>query len=174
MDTKSLPAALNEFTCALATTSQEFIESFVHQVGVIDPDAPEVRCHQEICAAVWASTQLAFKASLLTPDEQEFGLHALTTGLLPFWEQNCASMCACDGDVASHLAKLSTPYLDVHQPGNVIGTANSIVEALMANLGIAALVRPLAGRMLSTALAHRIFSDIRRINEYARIKAQAS
>jgi hypothetical protein len=174
MNPTTLPIALNEFACVFATTSQEFIESFVHQVGVIDPDTPDSRCHPEICAAVWASTRAAFQASLLTPDEQESALQAVITCLLPFWEEHCTSKCACDGDVASRLTKLSGPYLKVHRLGNVIGTANSIVDTLMAKIGVSMASRPLAGRMLSTALAHRIFSDSRRINEYARTGAPAS
>jgi hypothetical protein len=45
---------------------------------------------------------------------------------------------------------------------------------LMAKVGVSTASRPLAGRMLSTALAQRIFSDIRRTNEHARIGASAS
>jgi hypothetical protein len=56
----------------------------------------------------------------------------------------------------------------------VIGTANAIVEAMMAKVRVVTTARPLAGRMLSTALAHRIFSDIRRINEFAKFRTAES
>jgi hypothetical protein len=155
-----------EFTHDFATSIQEFTDQFGRQLAAArnEGDANE-NLRPEACAAIWAATQLVYSSSVLAPHERKELLRLLTRAMVPFWQKHCAGAQAVAGAQAQIPAEPATPS---SRPGSFFGAANQIVGELMLRLGIEHSSSSVFGRVLATALANRMFADLRWINEYKR------
>lgn len=154
-----------EFIQAFAVSIQQFTEQFSRQLAAAGNDgAASENLRPEACAAIWASTQLVYSSSVLAPHERREQLRLLTRAMLPFWQKSCAGAQAV-ADMQSPLPEEPTAP---HRPGSFFGAANQIVGELMVRLGIEHGSSSVFVRVLATALANRMFADLRLINEYKR------
>jgi hypothetical protein len=156
---------IDVFASAFAATSQAFIQAFLSQLaGAVGDNAKlEDRWRAEGCAAMWAAIQSAFLISTLRANERAVTLSLIMKYMAPFWLKHCPQ----SGNVELRLTTRASEYLRLSRSGNIVGSANSIVSALLRSEGCSELARPLTERMLASVLAHRMLTDVRRIDLYA-------
>jgi hypothetical protein len=145
-----------------AVTAQAFADSFVQYIAAeemaLDADILAHR-RRETCAAVWASIEATFAASGFTDAERAIVLPLVRDSLLPFWHKHCGSV-----DVDEMLGARVTHYLRDQDRHSQLKTATSIMNGLIAALDADA-SRLLPVRTLTALLAHRMLSDLRRLEE---------
>ncbi len=158
MLTRNAPGP-DEFATDFARSMREFAEVFFQQMApACAPD--NLTWRAEVCAALWAATQAVFDSSVLAPSERKDLVRAITRNLVPFWQRQCS--------MGETRAQPSRPgdYGHAFAPGNLVGAAESIVAELMRSAGIPPDHASVSGQPLAAALAHRMFADLRRIDEY--------
>jgi hypothetical protein len=116
---------------------------------------------REICAAVSATMAIALDTSSLSDEERAKLRPLLHEVLLPFWNSHCAG----DARAANLITERSTHYLGRRVMGSQIKTAVNIVTALLDALEIPAERRNELAATLAPSFAHRLVSDIHRIND---------
>jgi hypothetical protein len=160
---------LDVFASTFAASTQEFARSFFTQVQAIHEEEGDtlIGWRDETCGAVWAALQLSFIASSLSNTDREEFSGLVMSYLVPFWLTQCSST----SDVAGALAGKSRPYLRGQNAGNLLWNAHAIVTMLLERSNLARADRPNMGKTLATLLAHRMFVDVRRIEEFNTRKA---
>jgi len=124
------------------------------------PERVESR-RREVCAAVSAAMSFALDASTLTPEERAKLEPVLREVLLPFWNRNCG---AHEG-AAEYITGRSGFYLSNKVPGSQVKTAVSIVTLLVDALELPAERKSELVQSLSPSFAHRMVSDVYRLND---------
>ena len=155
---------LDVFACTFAASTQEFARSFLTQVEAIHFEEGNtlIAWRDETCGAIWAALHLTFIASSLSNTDREEFSALVMSYLVPLWLTQCSSI----SDVAGALATKARPYLRGQNAGNLLWNAHEIVSLLLERSNLARTDRPNMGKTLATLLAHRMFVDVRRIEEF--------
>jgi hypothetical protein len=103
----------------------------------------------------------ALDASMLTPEERAKLDPLLREVLLPFWNKHCT-----DGEnAAEYITGRSGFYLSNKVPGSQVKTAVNIVTLLVDALDLPPERRAELVNSLSPSFAHRMVSDLYRLND---------
>lgn len=153
-----------------AAASQEFAECFFAQVASAHADEVSIQEHwrTEACAAVWAAISATLDATNFSDEERAVLVPLVMQYMVPFWLKHCG----CESDVSQMLTDRASRYLRNRQQGNLMKTAASIVSDLMEAAGTSRESRPKTGRLLTTTLAHRMLSDLQRLDDIAAQRAR--
>jgi hypothetical protein len=144
-------------------TAQTFGDTFVQYVtGPPDGESsPVVELRRrETCALTWAAIEATFIASALTEEERDKVLPLVRDALLPYWHKYRVET----EDFITRVRERSAAYLRHQSPMSQLKTATGFMNELAASLDPDA-VRLLPQRTLTAMLAHRMLSDLRRLNE---------
>jgi hypothetical protein len=152
-----------DFASLFTTSSLEFSQTFLSQVAAAAGSSLNKNAETEICAAVWAAIRTAFDTSIMAPDDRTEMISLVAMKMAPFWLEHCPPT----HDIARLIQERSANYL-LAPIGNVIGSAGAIVAGVVAAAGIPDSSRARATRTLTTVLAHRMFTDVRVIDEFSR------
>jgi hypothetical protein len=144
-------------------TSQAFADTFIQYVAaehIGESAALVLNRRMETCAVVWASILATFEASGLGTEEREKVIPLVRDGLVPYWRKYGAD----DFAFTSHVLERSSEYLRYLDPHSQLKTATGLMRQLLATIDPAA-AELLPVRTLTALLAHRMISDLRRLNE---------
>jgi hypothetical protein len=142
----------------------EFTDEVIALLARLDDDPAPLRGHarrREVCAAVSAAMKFALDTSTLTPEERAKLDPLIHEVLLPYWKKHCEA----DADAAAYITERSGFYLSKTAPGSQVRTALAIVQSLVDELGIPDARKPELMRVLAPSFAHRMISDVHRIND---------
>jgi hypothetical protein len=142
----------------------EFTDEVLALLARSESDAPAERVvarRREVCAAVSAAMTVALDASTLSPEERGTLDPLLREVLLPFWSRHCAA----EPDPAAYIAARQSFYLANRVAGSQVRTAVSIVTRLADTLELPAGCKAELIQALSPAFAHRMVSDVYRLND---------
>jgi hypothetical protein len=142
----------------------EFTDEVLALLARLERDAPAERVlahRREVCAAVSAAMTFALDASTLSAEERDKLDPLLREVLLPFWNRHCAS----EQGAAEYIAARQSFYLAHRVAGSQVRTAVSIVTLLAGALDLPADQKDQLIRSLSPAFAHRMVSDVYRLND---------
>ena len=146
-----------------SVTAQTFADTFVQYVaadhGAEPVEALETR-RRESCALIWAAVEATFAASALTEEERVKVVPLVRDSLVPAWRKYRAA----SDDFITRVRERSAVYLRHQDPLSQLKTANGFMNELVANLDAEA-VKLLPVKTLTALLAHRMISDLRRLNE---------
>ena len=152
----------------------EFTDEVLALLARLESDVPAERVaarRREVCAAVSAAMTFALDASTLTAEERQKLDPLLREVLLPFWNRHCAA----DQRAAEYIGARQSFYLAHRVAGSQVRTAVSIVTLLADALDLSAARRAELIQSLSPAFAHRMVSDLYRLNDLrARFGVQLS
>lgn len=152
----------------------EFADEVIALLARLEKDPPAERVaarRREVCAAVSAAMSFALDASTLTPEERARLDPLLREVLVPFWNKHCAA----DQDAAGYIIERSGFYLSNRVAGSQVKTAVSIVTLLVDALDLPSERKADLIEKLSPSFAHRMVSDIYRLNDVrARFGVQLS
>ena len=155
--------AAGELARDFSVTAQTFGDTFVQYVtGPPDSESSSVieLRRRESCALTWAAIEATFIASPLTEEERDKVVPLVREALLPYWRKYRVDT----EDFITRVRERSAAYLRHQSPMSQLKTATGFMNELMANLDPDA-VRLLPQRTLIAMLAHRMLSDLRRLNE---------
>lgn len=146
-----------------SVTAQTFADTFVQYVAVShggeNAEILETR-RRETCALIWAVVEATFLASALTDEERMKVVPMVRDSLVPQWRKYRAA----SDDFITRVRERSAAYLRHQDPLSQLKTANGFMNELVANLDADG-VKLLPVRTLTALLAHRMISDLRRLNE---------
>ena len=148
-----------------SVTAQTFADTFVQYVaGSPDGDGDgaaliEAR-RRESCALIWAAIEATFAASAFTEDERIQVVPMVRDMLVPAWRKYRVD----SEDFVTRVRERSAAYLRHQDRLSQIRTATGFMNELVSNLDAEA-VKLLPVRTLTALLAHRMLSDVRRLNE---------
>jgi hypothetical protein len=122
---------------------------------------PDVLAHRrrETCAAVWAAIVATFESSGFTKKERDLVLPAVRDALIPFWHKHCG----WSAQIGESLGTRAAQYLRERDPDSQLRTATRIMNELVATLDLDG-ARLLPVRTLTALLAHRMLTDLRRLD----------
>jgi hypothetical protein len=144
-------------------TAQAFADTFIQYVSADHTEGnPALVVHRrrETCAVVWASIIATLDASALGDDERTKVTPLIRDALVPYWRKYCMD----DLDFMAGMLARSDHYLRRHDPHSQLKTATGLMNELLANIDpVAAELLPV--KTLTSLLAHRMLSDLRRLNE---------
>jgi len=146
-----------------SVTAQTFADTFIQYVAVSQGDESatvlETR-RRETCALIWAMVEAMFAASALNDDERMRVVPMVRDSLVPAWRKYRAA----SDDFITRVRERSAAYLRHQDPLSQLKTANGFMNELIANLDADG-VKLLPVKTLTALLAHRMISDLRRLNE---------
>jgi hypothetical protein len=146
-----------------AVTAQTFADTFVQYVAAAhvgeNPVVVETR-QRESCALIWATIEATFLASAFTDDERLKVVPLIRDTLVPGWRKYRVET----DDFITRVRERSGAYLRHRDSLSQLKTAAGFMNELVSNLD-ADLVKLLPVKTLTALLAHRILSDLRRLNE---------
>jgi len=155
--------AAEELARDFSVTAQNFGDTFVQYVagsmGGESTPVIELR-RRESCALTWAAIEATFVASALTEEERDKVVPLVRDALLPYWRKYRVDT----EDFITRVRERSAAYLRHQDPMSQLKTATGFMNELVSNLDPEA-VRLLPQRTLTAMLAHRMLSDLRRLNE---------
>ena len=158
---RSLPA--DDVARDFAVTAQTFADTFVQYLaephGTENPVVIEAR-RRESCALIWAAIEATFNASALTHDERMKVVPLIRDSLVPSWRKYRGD----SEDFITRVRERSAAYLRHQDPLSQLKTATGFMNELLANLDSES-TKLLPVRTLTALLAHRMLSDLRRLNE---------
>jgi len=146
-----------------SVTAQSFADTFIQYVAAAHGDeAADIveRRGRESCALIWAAVEATFLASAFTEDERAKVVPLVRDALVPVWRKYRVG----SDDFITCVRERSGAYLRHQDPHSQIRTATGFMAELAANLD-AAVAQLLPVRTLTALLAHRMISDLRRLNE---------
>jgi hypothetical protein len=146
-----------------AVSAQTFADTFIQYVAPpnVGEDAAVVaRRHFESCALVWALIKATFIASALTLDECAKVVPLVRDLLIPNWRKYYPDGRFSIDDIRARAAD----YLRHQNPLSQLKTATAFMYELVASLDEDG-ARLLPVKTLTAILAHRMLSDLRRLNE---------
>lgn len=146
-----------------SVTAQSFADTFVQYVsttngGENDPVVESRRV--ETCALIWAAIEATFTASAFTEEERFKVVPLIRDALVPAWRKYRVD----SDDFITRVRERSGAYLRHQDSLSQLKTATGFMNELVANLDPEAL-KLLPVRTLTALLAHRMLSDVRRLNE---------
>ena len=144
-------------------TAQAFADTFVQYVAAEHVgESAKIVAHrrQETCAAVWASIVATFMSSAFSDEERDKVLPLVREELVPNWRKYRAD----DLDFSARVIERSGAYLRHYDPHSQLRTAAGLLNELLASIDRPA-AELLPVRTLTALLAHRMLSDLRRLNE---------
>jgi hypothetical protein len=144
-------------------TAQAFADTFIQYVAADGHGEMIARVghrRRETCAAVWAAVVATFDASALTEDEKARVVPLVRETMFVYWAKYCGS----EMDTLAGILERSAHYLRHSDRGSQLKTATAILNELVASLDEEG-ARLLPVRTLTALLAHRMLSDLRRLNE---------
>ena len=146
-----------------AVTAQTFADTFVQYMaaahGGESPRVVEGR-QRESCALIWAAIEATFLASAFTEEERTKVVPLVRDTLVPAWRKF-----RVDGeDFITRVRERSAAYLRHQDSLSQLKTATGLMSELVANLDPET-VQLLPVKTLTALLAHRMLSDLRRLNE---------
>lgn len=146
-----------------SVTAQTFADTFVQYIGAAHGDDGPVlveRRRLESCALLWAAIESTFLASALTDEEREKVVPLIRDSLVPAWRKFRLE----SDDFITRVRERSASYLRHRDAFSQLKTATGFMGELVANLDVDA-VKLLPVKTLTALLAHRMLSDLRRLNE---------
>jgi hypothetical protein len=144
-------------------TAQTFADTFVQYVAAPHGSENPVvigRRHREACALVWASIEATLRASALTEDEHVKIVPMVRERLIPYWRKYGQD----DGAFIERVRERAVDYLRYQEPLSQLKTATGMIRELMASLDPEG-ANMLPVKTLTAIVAHRMLSDLRRLNE---------
>ena len=146
-----------------SVTAQAFADTFVQYVAASqDGETPaliEAR-RRESYALIWATIEATFVASAFTEAERMKVVPMIRDTLVPSWRKYQVD----SDEFVARVRERSADYLRHQDALSQIRTATGFMAELVSNLDADA-VKLLPVRTLSALLAHRMLSDVRRLNE---------
>jgi hypothetical protein len=118
------------------------------------------RRRRESCALIWAAVEATLMASALTDDEREKVVPLVRDALMPYWRKYRVET----DDFITQVRERSGAYLRHQDRMSQLKTATGFMNELVANLD-GETARLLPAKTLTALLAHRMLSDLRRLNE---------
>jgi hypothetical protein len=155
--------ASHELARDFVVTAQAFADTFIQYVvaeHVGESAAVIAHRRQETCAAVWAAVQATFMSSALSDGERDKVLPLVRDELVPHWRKYRAD----DLDFSARVLERSRDYRRHYDANSQLKTAAGLLNELLASLDKPA-AELLPVRTLTALLAHRMLSDLRRLNE---------
>jgi hypothetical protein len=167
-DSKSLPfssrtMAARDLARDFVATAQAFADTFVQCIASQsqETDSEELQQHRrESCAALWATIVATFEASALSASEKARVVPLVRQEMLAAWNKFCAN----DPALLCEITERSPHYLRDHDRGSQLTTATNIMKNLLESIDPKA-TRALPVKRLAAMVAHRMLSDLRRLNE---------
>jgi hypothetical protein len=144
-------------------TAQAFADTFIQYVAAepVGESATLISNRRmETCAAVWASIIATFTSSALSDEERDKVLPLVREELVPGWRKYRAG----DLDFTARVIERSRDYLRHYDPHSQLKTATGLLNEMLASIDRAA-ADLLPARTLTALLAHRMLSDLWRLNE---------
>jgi hypothetical protein len=144
-------------------TAQAFADTFIQYVVAEQIGGPTTvvsRRSQETCAAVWAAIQATFMSSALSDEERERILPLIREELVPNWRKYRGD----EQEFSARVIERAAQYLCHYRPDSLLKTATGLVNLLVDSIDRSA-AELLPVRTLTALLAHRMLSDVRRLNE---------
>ena len=148
-----------DFSVTAQTFADTFVQYLAESHGSDNAAAVDVR-RRESCALIWASIEATFSASALTGGEQMKVVPLIRDSLVPSWRKYRGG----SDDFITQVRERSAAYLRHQDPLSQLKTATGFVNELLANLDEET-AKLLPARTLTALLAHRMLSDLRRLNE---------
>jgi hypothetical protein len=146
-----------------AVTAQAFADTFVQYVAAShggESEAVMETRRRESCALIWATIEAIFLASALNEQERDKVVPLVRDALVPQWRKYRGDR----DDFITRVRERSGAYLRHRDPVSQLRTATGFMNELIASLdGDAVSLLPV--RTLTALLAHRMISDLRRLNE---------
>jgi hypothetical protein len=159
---RGLPA--HELARDYCTSLRELMREVVARFAALqerDISMPPDESRREICGAVWQVVRASLEATSLSAGEREAVTPLLHTALVPYWHSGRTF----DPSVTAVLTQRARAYEDDCDPRSRVATATAIVARLLARLGVADAERQQLERTLVPIFAHRMISDIHRIDD---------
>lgn len=147
-----------------SATAQSFADTFIQYVAAAHGEGGAEILEQrgrEGCALIWAVVEATFLASALTEGERAKVVPLVRDALVPDWRKYRVN----GDDFITRVRERSEAYLRHHDPHSQLKTATGFMNELVSNLDAEA-VKLLPARTLTALLAHRMISDVRRLNEF--------
>jgi hypothetical protein len=153
---RGLPASKLARDCGVYIGDfMEKVDALLAGLSEAEASLPMPGRRREICTAVWAAVQASFEAAWLSPEERTVLLPLLQKVLLPYWQKHCAQ----DPEMAAWLAEHAQRYLERRDPRSQVITAGTIVQRLLAAIGVVPSLEPELMRTLIPLFAHRMIGD---------------
>jgi hypothetical protein len=146
-----------------SVTAQTFGDTFVQYVAGSpqgESSAVVELRRRECCALTWAAIEATFIASALSEEERDKVVPLVRDALMPYWRKYRVNT----EDFITRVRERSAAYLRHQYPMSQLKTATGFMNELSANLDPDG-VHLLPLRTLTALLAHRMLSDLRRLNE---------
>jgi len=146
-----------------SVTAQAFADTFVQYVATAHGPAPEAVVEtrwRESCALIWAAVKATFVASALTEEERMKVVPLVRDALVPGWRKYRGD----SDDFITRVRERSAAYLRHQDAFSQLKTATGFMNELVSSLDAEA-VKLLPVKTLTALLAHRMLSDLRRLNE---------
>jgi len=146
-----------------AVSAQAFADTLVQYVAAEhagESDAVVETRRRESCALIWAAIEATFAASAFTEEERTKVVPMVRDALVPHWRKYRAD----SEDFLTRVRERSAAYLRHQDPLSQIRTATLFMNELLSNLD-AETTSLLPAKTLTAMLAHRMLSDVRRLNE---------
>lgn len=146
-----------------SVTAQSFADTFIQFVSATcgsETAAVLESRRRESCALIWAAIKATFLSSAFTEVEREKVVPLIREALVPHWRKFRED----SDDFLAQVRERAGAYLRHHDPLSQLKTATGFMNELVAHLDAeAAQMLPL--RTLTAMLAHRMLSDVRRLNQ---------
>ena len=167
-DFKSLPfasrtMAAQDLARDFVATAQSFADTFVECIASQSQstDSDELQQHRrESCAALWAAVVATFEASALSDTDKARVVPLVRQEMLAAWNKLCANDPARVGEITER----SPHYLRDQDRSSQLTTATNIMKNLLEAIDPLA-ARALPVKRFAAMIAHRMLSDLRRLNE---------
>jgi len=146
-----------------ALTAQAFADTFVQYVAAAhdgEHTAVVEARRRESCALIWAAVEATFSASAFTEDERLKAVPLVRDALVPAWRKYRVD----SEDFITRVRERSAAYLRHQDPFSQLKTATGFMSEMVSSLDADA-VKLLPVKTLTALLAHRMLSDVRRLNE---------
>jgi hypothetical protein len=146
-----------------SVTAQSFADTFIQYVAAAHGDEGADVVEQrgrEACALIWAVVEATFLASAFTEEERMKVVPLVRDALVPGWRK-------FRGDSEEFITRVrerSGAYLQHRDPHSQLRTATAFMNELASRLD-AETAKLLPMKTLTALLAHRMISDLRRLNE---------
>jgi hypothetical protein len=145
-----------------SVTAQSFADTFIQYVVAAQADENAEVVEQrarESCALIWAAIEAIFLASAFNEAERIKVVPLVRDALVPCWRKYRG-----DGDdFITRVRERSGAYLRHADPHSQLKSATAFINELVSNIDVET-AKLLPVKTLTALLAHRMISDLRRLN----------
>jgi hypothetical protein len=155
--------AADDLARVFSLTAQSFADTFIQYVAATHGGESEAAIglrRRESCALIWAAVEATLIASALTDEERDKVVPLVRDALMPYWRKYRVDT----EDFITRVRERSAAYLRHQDRMSQLKTAAGFMNELLSNLD-AETARLLPVKTLTALLAHRMLSDLRRLNE---------